>query len=152
MTGSDAELTVGKYFTILTISELQNSFLNQGQTVTGPGRLLKQLIGNSGNYPWAHPYYCCIQDKANFKIMSVRPLYSSPSLSSPHPGTDWGRSTPVPTIKFHGIHKPAEMAFLGKNLEHWTQPSPPPPRPHSSLLYMWEERRGETLDGKQWNQ
>ena len=31
------EMTVGKYFTILTISELQNSFLNQGQTVTGPG-------------------------------------------------------------------------------------------------------------------
>ena len=37
MTRADAGLTVGKYFTILTISELQNSFLNQGQTVTGPG-------------------------------------------------------------------------------------------------------------------
>ena len=37
MTWSDAGLTVGKYFTILTISELQNSFLNQGQSLLGAG-------------------------------------------------------------------------------------------------------------------
>ena len=43
MTGSEAGLTVGKYFTILTISELQNSFLNQGQTVSGPGLAVKTV-------------------------------------------------------------------------------------------------------------
>ena len=36
-TGSQAGLTVGKYFTILTISELQNSFLNQGQSLLAAG-------------------------------------------------------------------------------------------------------------------